>query len=438
LTIIVSGKTATYSIVINRVSDGSSGDTTKEPDSTIDEPGLTIIVNDGTVSTNIKLEVNNVTNKAKAEIDDTTFDYVLSNTETDETGLKTVTIDIPTFENATEYKLTIPANAVNATETSEVTEVKTEIATITVPSNMLLPETIIESDKISLVVGKGDKKELSAQLQAEIGDKPLIKLELQINGEQFDWKNEMAPVKVAVPYQPTQVELADPEHITVWYIDGAGNVIPVTSGRYDPETGMVIFTVTHFSQYAVVFVKKTFNDIDRFSWAKKQIEVLASKGIIKGINGKEFAPSANITRGDFMLLLVRTLGLNANFESNFADVKVGDYYYEAIGIARKMGIALGQGNNLFNPKDTISRQDMMVLTERALRMMNKLGSTSTITEIDKFQDNAQIAAYARESIEALVREGLIKGDGSNINPIGKTTRAEAAVLLYRIYNKYCK
>jgi len=198
---------------------------------------------------------------------------------------------------------------------------------------------------------------------------------------------------------------------------------------------MVTFSVTHFSQYAVVFVEKTFNDIDRFDWAKKQIEVLASKGIIKGINDKEFAPSANITRGDFILLLVRTLDLNADFKSNFVDVKLNDYYYEAIGIARKMGIALGQGNNLFNPKDTISRQDMMVLTERALRMLNKLDVASTITEIDKFQDKAQIAAYARESIEALVKEGLIIGNANQINPLGKTTRAEAAVFLYRIYNK---
>jgi hypothetical protein len=348
---------------------------------------------------------------------------------------KTLTIDVPHVDDVTAYKLTIPSSTVSSTEAGKETVVKTEIATVAVPSNMLLPETTLESDKVSLIISKGDKTELSAELQAEIGDKPLIQLELQINGKRVDWENKKAPVEIAVPYQPTQAELADPEHITVWYIDGEGNIIPVSNGRYNTETGMVTFSVTHFSQYAVVFVKKTFNDIDRFSWAQKQIEVLASKGIIKGISDKEFSPASNITRGDFILLLVRTLDLNVDFESNFADVKVGDYYYEAIGIARKMGIALGQGNNLFNPKDTISRQDMMVLAERALTMTNKLNKVSTITELNKFQDKDQIAEYARHSIETLVREGLIKGDGSNINPLGKTTRAEAAVFLYRVYYK---
>jgi len=31
----------------------------------------------------------------------------------------------------------------------------------------------------------------------------------------------MAPVTVSIPYKPTKAELVDPEHITVWYIDGA-------------------------------------------------------------------------------------------------------------------------------------------------------------------------------------------------------------------------
>lgn len=163
---------------------------------------------------------------------------------------------------------------------------------------------------------------------------------------------------------------------------------------------------------------------------------MASKGIIKGINDKEFAPNANITRGDFILLLVKTLGLNADFEDNFADVNVDDYYYEAVGIARKLGIAKGQGNNMFNPRDTISRQDMMVLAEKALRLLNIINKDSVITEINRFSDKEQIAAYAQESIEALVKEGLIKGDGSRINPLGKTTRAESAVFLYNVYNKY--
>ncbi|HHW49816.1 MAG TPA: hypothetical protein GXX14_14530, partial [Clostridiaceae bacterium] len=340
ITITVDGKTATYNIVIKEIPGGGGGIIIIPPVPEEDELGpdedetdVTGVVSSGDININIELEIDNETNTAEAEIDETTLVDILENTETDETGLKTVTIEIPAIENAKAYKLTIPSTAIKSAEPSSTTIVKTEIATVTLPSNMLPPEVAKEDEKVSIIVALGDKSVLPEKLQAEIGDRPLIKLELEINGKRIAWENNMVPVTVSIPYKPTEAELADPEHITVWYIDGAGNVIPVSNGRYDPKTGMVTFTVTHFSQFAVVFVKKTFEDIVQVSWAKKQIEVLASKGIIKGINDKEFNPDASITRGDFILLLVKTLGLNVDFEDNFDDVNVDDYYYEAIGIA---------------------------------------------------------------------------------------------------------
>lgn len=49
------------------------------------------------------------------------------------------------------------------------------------------------------------------------------------------------------------------------------------------------------------------------------------------------------------MLLVRTLGLSASVKANFADVSTSDYYYEAVGIAKAVGITTGIGNNRFNP-----------------------------------------------------------------------------------------
>jgi arabinogalactan endo-1,4-beta-galactosidase len=41
----------------------------------------------------------------------------------------------------------------------------------------------------------------------------------------------------------------------------------------------------------------------------------------------------------------------------FSDVKLDDYYYEALGIAKKLGISEGAGNNLFNPQSYITHDD---------------------------------------------------------------------------------
>jgi hypothetical protein len=77
---------------------------------------------------------------------------------------------------------------------------------------------------------------------------------------------------------------------------------------------------------------------------------------------------------------------------------------------------------------------MMVLTERALRSLKILKSKGTDSILDKFVDRTEIDSYATDSITALVKSGLIEGNGNRLTPVEETTRAEAAVFLYRIYN----
>lgn len=311
--------------------------------------------------------------------------------------------------------------------------VNTGVATLTVPGNMLQASDIAGAEKVSLTIAPADRNKLTRELQLQIGDRPVIELGLKIDGKTVPWRNEDTAVTVSIPYLPTEEELADPEHITVWYIDVNGNVVEVPSGRYDPSTGTVTFSTSHFSKYAVVFVDKTFEDLGSVTWAKKQIEVLASKGVLKGVSEKEYAPQAAITRADYLYFLVRTLGVNARFDENFADLKGDAYYYREIGIAKKLGITNGTGNNRFSPDEPITRQDMLVLTGRALEMLKKLELEGTASDLDRFADKSLVADYAVESIASLVREGLIVGSGDRVNPLGKTTRAEAAVFLYRIY-----
>ncbi|WP_171654960.1 S-layer homology domain-containing protein [Paenibacillus foliorum] len=52
--------------------------------------------------------------------------------------------------------------------------------------------------------------------------------------------------------------------------------------------------------------------------------------------------------------------------------------------------------------------------------------------MDQFSDKADIAPYAAESIAFMVNAGIVEGAGSYLNPHNSASRAEAAVLLYRI------
>jgi hypothetical protein len=181
-------------------------------------------------------------------------------------------------------------------------------------------------------------------------------------------------------------------------------------------------------------VSKYFGDVDgKWLWAVNEIDSLYESGIVKGVSERIFQPSANITRADFTLMAVRAFNLTAEFSGNFADVPEGSYYYDAVAIARVLGIAKGDGEN-FNPKEQITRQDLAVILDRILTVVERSIPAGDETELLGFSDQGQVSDYARPSVAAMVKAGIIKGDGTGLNPRGAATRAEAAVMLYRVLN----
>ena len=179
--------------------------------------------------------------------------------------------------------------------------------------------------------------------------------------------------------------------------------------------------------------KKSFDDIEGVSWAKESIEFLAGKGIINGVSDTEFAPDKNIKRADFMLLLIKMLGLEDDFEDNFDDVTPDKYYYNAVGIAKKLQLTSGVGDNKFNPEKSITRQELFVIAHRILEMQNAALEAAEIFELEVFEDYGEISEYALPSLAVMVKNKLVSGSGGNIMPLGNATRAETAVIIKRMY-----
>lgn len=347
---------------------------------------------------------------------------------------KNVTLDIPAVQGVKSYSVGLPAAALTGGTKDNKLTISTEFGQVVISGNMLTGTPESSGKEVSLEIGKGDKSGLPAEVKAALGDRPIIQLSLKTDGKETAWSNPGAPVTVSVPYQPSADELKNPERIVIRYIDGNGNVLTVPSGRYDSKTGMVTFTTTHLGDFAVAYVSKTFTDLRKAAWAKNAVEVLASKDILK-TEGGEFHPSTEITRADFLYSLVRALGLTAKVNGNFSDVQENAYYYNEIGMAKALGITNGLDNGSFGSALKITRQDMMVLTERALKLEKKLNSQGTAADLERFSDKSKVASYAVNSVAAMVKEGLIEGSGNKVNPAGNTTKAEAAVFLYRLYNK---
>lgn len=175
-----------------------------------------------------------------------------------------------------------------------------------------------------------------------------------------------------------------------------------------------------------------FTDISSYDWAREAILWLAEKGIIKGTSETTFAPGAQIKRADYLLLMVRMLGLTADVKDNFPDVAVNKYYYHEIGIAKALGLTTGVGGNKFDPEISITRQDMFVLACRMMEQQGIIRGEANLDVLDQFSDRAEIADYAQNDLAVLISLGLIKGSDGKINPRGNATRAETAVFIYRL------
>ena len=52
--------------------------------------------------------------------------------------------------------------------------------------------------------------------------------------------------------------------------------------------------------------------------------------------------------------------------------------------------------------------------------------------LSSFTDAGSIAPWATEAMEHLAQTGIISGDGGRLNPVGTTTRAEMAQVLYNL------
>lgn len=350
-----------------------------------------------------------------------------------ENGVRKIEIVVAKAKDAEEYKLVLPVEALTAENSKVVLDINTELATLQIPSNILKSDAVAEQSYITFSIAQADTSRLPADVKVQISNRPVIELKMYIGNKQIEWNNPDAPVTVSFDYKPAAEELKDPGHIVVWYIDGAGKITSIPNARYNVKTGKVTFTTTHFSTYAVAYIMKTFSDLDKCKWAKEQIEVLASKGIIDTAD-KTYKPEANITRGEFIAYLVRALGISAKADGSFTDVKESHKYYKEIAIAKKLGIAVGYDNK-FNPDKAITRQDMFVLTEKALTLTGNPNTKGSTADLKKFSDSSKIASYAKQSTANLVKAGIINGDGKGINPTSYTNKASAAVVIYNLILK---
>lgn len=171
----------------------------------------------------------------------------------------------------------------------------------------------------------------------------------------------------------------------------------------------------------------SFSDIANVDWAKDAIEALAKEGVLAGKGDGKFYPNDSVTREEFVKIIVAAFDLaDEDAACDFTDVAEDSWSYSYIAAASKLGIVSGDGAN-FNPKAGISRQDMAVIIHRVFEHLGLEVSGDTLY----FDDNAAIAGYAKDAVDALTAAGIINGMGDGtFAPAGTVTRAQAAKVVF--------
>ena len=173
-----------------------------------------------------------------------------------------------------------------------------------------------------------------------------------------------------------------------------------------------------------------FEDLESVPWVIEAVMTLKNKGIVNGVNDKEFAPNESITREEFAAMAVRAFNLptvDLNDEL-FVDVPQNMWYNTVVAAAYNAGIIKGRDDGSFGAGEKITREDMVVMLYRAA----KLSGYKSI----EFKDGDSVSDYAAEAVRELSAAGIITGDESGFfRPKATATRAEAAVMIYRIINR---
>jgi len=351
-------------------------------------------------------------------------------------GGETTDITVPSIPNINTYIFSNLVSYLSTPDRQGTLTVNTDIGSVTIPSNMLTGASGTNGNRAEISISRVDKSILAEAAKVAVGDRPLIQLSLSIDGKQVEWNNPEVPVKVSIPYTPTDEERANSESIIIWYIDSSGRLSSIPNGHYDLFSGTVTFFATHFSYYAIGFNKVSFNDVAADEWYSKSVGFIAARGITNGSGNGNYSPDAKLTRSEFLVLLMKAYDISQdeNYSDNFTD-SGNNYYTNYLSAAKRLGITAGVGNNMFYPDNEITRQEMFTLLYNVLKIIHRLPDGKSEILLTDFSDSGEIESWAKDAMMLLVETGTIGGGAGKLSPTNTTTRAEMAQVLYNLLSK---
>ncbi|MBR5783447.1 MAG: S-layer homology domain-containing protein [Clostridia bacterium] len=145
-----------------------------------------------------------------------------------------------------------------------------------------------------------------------------------------------------------------------------------------------------------------------------------------------FSPQENANRQQIAVFICNLLGISTDAYSagklNYKDKnKISSWAKGAVAATNALGIMQGDENGNFNPKANITRQEFMIVMVRACNLDTSKGTNKHIA---KFKDASAIATWAKVYVKTAVAYGLVNGDENGyVNPTKPINRAEIVKII---------
>ncbi len=176
--------------------------------------------------------------------------------------------------------------------------------------------------------------------------------------------------------------------------------------------------------------KKDFCDIND-SWAKTTINILSDDGIINGTSDTTYDPERQVTRAEFITLLVNTFNLKrSDKNSGYSDVPRDAWYANAVTLAKNIKLIPGKmvADGKFYPDDALTRGEVCGIISAYI---SAVGAERKNPDIS-FTDSDSFGIWGQE-IKTAASYGVVNGYPDGSFCAGKNiTRAEIAEVVKKL------
>lgn len=177
-----------------------------------------------------------------------------------------------------------------------------------------------------------------------------------------------------------------------------------------------------------VMQESSFSDVAESSDAYVAVNFLKDNNVVKGYADGTFKPGANVSRVESLKFIYEGLNkkVNMNAVLEFKDTDSKAWYARYIAAAQREGIVKGYAGNVFKPANQVTKAEFvkMLLTAAGYSIDNYQPTGKPFDDVDT---NAWYGGY----IAIAKDRNLLDTSSNNFKPNSPITREEVAQLLYK-------